>query len=55
MASKNSTNKRKRAAAGTLHISDLPIGLVVEDVSAYLSKPSKVVPQLMHSSNYLIY
>ena len=37
------TNKRRRAAADTLHISDLPIGLVVEDVLAYLSKPSRAI------------
>ena len=37
------TNKRRRAAADTLHISDLPIGLVVEDVLAYLSRPSRAI------------
>ena len=38
----NITNKRRRTAADTLHISDLPIGFIV-DVSAYLCKPMKVV------------
>jgi len=35
-------NKRRRTAADTLHISDLPIGFIV-DVSAYLSKPSRAL------------
>ena len=35
-------NKRRRTAADTLHISDLPIGFIV-DVSAYLSKPSRAI------------
>ena len=38
----NSTNKRRRTAAGTLHISDLPVGFIA-DVSAYLSKPSRAL------------
>ena len=36
------TNKRRRTAADTLHISDLPVGILV-DVSAYLSKPSRAI------------
>ena len=37
-----STHKRRRTAADTLHISNLPIGFIV-DVSAYLSKPSRAI------------
>ena len=35
-------NKRRRPASDTLHISDLPIGFIV-DVSAYLAKPSRAI------------
>ena len=42
MASNSGTNKRRRTAADTLHISDLPIGFIV-DVSAFLSKPSRAI------------
>jgi len=35
-------NKRRRTAADTLHISDLPIGFIA-DVSAYLPKPSRAL------------
>ena len=42
MASSNSTNKRRRTAADTPHISDLPVGFIV-DVSAYLPKPSRAL------------
>ena len=38
----NSANKRRRTAADTLHISDLPVGFIA-DVSAYLSKPSRAL------------
>ena len=38
----NSINKRRRTAADTLHISDLPIGFIT-DVSAYLPKPSRAI------------
>ena len=38
----NSTNTRRRTADDTLHISDLPIGFLV-DVSAYLAKPSRAI------------
>ena len=38
----NSTNKRRRTAADTLHITDLPIGFIA-DVSAYLEKPSRAI------------
>ena len=36
------TNKRRRTSDTAIHISDLPIGLLV-DVSAYLSKPSRAM------------
>jgi len=36
------TNKRRRTAADTLHISDLPIGFIV-GVSTYLSKTSRAI------------
>jgi len=43
MASNSGTNMRKRrTAADTLHISDLPIGFIA-DVSAYLPKPSRAL------------
>jgi len=42
MASSNSNNKRRRTAADTPHISDLPVGFIV-DVSAYLAKPSRAL------------
>ena len=51
MASK-STNKRRRTAADTLHISSLPIGFIV-DVSSYLSKPSKAILALAFTSSSL--
>ena len=38
----NSTNKRRQTAADTLHISDLPVGILV-DVSAYSSEPSRAI------------
>ena len=37
-----STNKRRRTAADTLHISDLPVGFVVS-VAEYLPKPSRAI------------
>ena len=40
MASNN--NKRRRTAADTLHISELPVDILA-DVSAYLSKPSRAI------------
>ena len=36
------TNKRRRTAVDTLHISDLPVDILV-NVSAYLSKPSRAI------------
>jgi len=36
------TNKRRRTAADTLHISDLPVGFIA-DVSAYLAKTSRAI------------
>ena len=38
----NSTNKRRRTASDTLHITDLPVGIFV-DVSAHSSKPSRAI------------
>lgn len=38
----NGTSKRKRTAADTPHITDLPVGILV-DVAAYLSKPSRAI------------
>jgi len=38
----NSTNKRRRTAADTLHINDLPVGFIV-NLSAYLAKPSRAL------------
>jgi len=38
----NSTNKRRRTAADTLHISDLPVGFIV-NVAEYLPKPSRAI------------
>ena len=35
-------NKRRRTTSMTTHISDLPVGFLV-DVSAYLSKPSRAL------------
>jgi len=46
------TNKRRRTAADTLHISDLPIGFIV-DVSAYLDKPSRAILALAFTSSSL--
>jgi len=42
MASIFGTNKRRRTAADTLHISDLPVGFIA-DVSVYLDKPSRAI------------
>ena len=42
MASNSGTNKRRRTAADTLHISDLPVSFIV-DVSSYLTKPSRAI------------
>ena len=36
------SNKRRRTAVDTLHINDLPIGILA-DVSAYLSQPSRAI------------
>ena len=36
------TNKRRRTDNAVIHISDLPVGIIV-DVSAYLSKPSRAM------------
>ena len=36
------TNKRRRTTSNTLHITDLPIGFLV-DVSSYLTKPSRAI------------
>ena len=52
MASNSGTNKRRRTAAGTLHISDLPIGFIV-DVSEYLPKPSRAILALAFTSSSL--
>ena len=38
----NITNKRRRTADNTLHISDLPIGFMV-NVAEYLPKPSRAI------------
>jgi len=38
----NDTSKRRRTANDTLHITDLPVGILV-DVSTYLSKPSRAI------------
>ena len=38
----SSTNKRRRTAADTLNISDLPVGFIV-NVSEYLPKPSRAI------------
>ena len=46
------TNKRRRTAADTLHISSLPIGFIV-DVSSYLSKPSRAILAVAFSSSSL--
>ena len=45
----NNTKKRRRTAADTLHIGDLPIGFIV-NVSAYLSKPSRAILAVAFSS-----
>ena len=42
MASNSGTNKRRRTAADTLHITDLPVGFIA-DVSSYLAKPSRAI------------
>jgi len=47
-----STNKRQRTAADTLHISDLPIGFIV-NVTAYLPKPSRALLALAFTSSSL--
>jgi len=49
----NSTNKRRRTAADTLHISNLPIGFIV-DVSAYLPKPSRAILAAAFTSSSLL-
>ena len=46
----NSTNKRRRTAADTLHIRDLPIGFMA-DVSAYLPKPSRAILAIAFTSS----
>ena len=48
MASIN-CNKRRRTAADNLHISDLPIGFIV-DVSSYLVKPSRAILAIAFTS-----
>ena len=48
----NSTNKRRRTAADTLHISDLPIGFIV-NVSMYLEKPSRAILAVAFTSSSL--
>jgi len=45
-----STNKRRRTAADTLHISDLPVGFIV-NVSAYLPKPSRSILAVAFTSS----
>ena len=45
----NSTNKRQRTAADTLHISDLPVGFIV-NVGEYLPKPSRATLSATSSS-----
>ena len=42
MSNSTNDNKRRRIAADTLHISDLPVGILV-DVSSYLSKTSRAI------------
>jgi len=37
-----STNKRRRTAADTLHISDLPVGFIV-NLAEYLPKPTRAI------------
>jgi len=49
----NSTNKRRRTAADTLHISDLPVGFIA-DVSAYLPKPSRAILAVAFTSSSLL-
>ena len=46
----SSTNKSRRTAANTLHISDLPIGFIA-DVSAYLAKPSRAILAVAFTSS----
>ena len=48
--SSSGCNKRRRTAADTLHISDLPIGFIA-DVSAYLSKPSRAILAVAFSAS----
>ena len=48
----NNTNKRRRTAADTLHISDLPVGFIA-DVSAYLEKPMKAILAVAFSASSL--
>ena len=52
MASNSGINKRRRIAADTLHISDLPTGFIV-DVSAYLPKPSRAMLAVAFTSSSL--
>jgi len=44
-----STNKRRRTAADTLHIRDLPVGFIA-DVSSYLPKPSRALLSVAFSA-----
>jgi len=46
----NNTNKRRRIAADTLHIGDLPIGFIA-DVSEYLPKPSRAILAVAFSAS----
>jgi len=50
--SNSGANKRRRTAADTLHISDLPIGFIA-DVSAYLPKPSRAILAVAFTSSSL--
>jgi len=52
MASNTNTNKRRRTAADTLHISDLPAGFIA-DVSEYLPKPSRAILAVAFTSSSL--
>ena len=49
MASNSGTNKRRRTAADTLHISNLPTGFLV-NVSSYLPKPSRAILSVAFSA-----
>jgi len=52
IASNTNTNKRRRTAADTLHISDLPAGFIA-DVSEYLPKPSRAILAVAFTSSSL--